>query len=225
MQFGFIFDMDGTMVDNMMVHHRAWQAKLAEEGLNFTLEEVIAHCHGRNDEILIRVFEDRLSPEERRRISSEKEAQYRLIFKDRLQLVDGLMDFLQRAHELRIPMAIGTAALIENVDFVLDTLNIRHLFTAIVSERDVTKGKPDPEVFHKAATLMGIPVENCLVFEDSPVGIRTARNAGMPAVIVTTTHRAEEFAGFDNVLQLIKDYTEVAPDRLLDQLRERAVAE
>ena len=209
--------MDGTMVDNMMVHHRAWQTKLKEVGMDLSLEEVIARCHGRNDEILERLFGDRMSPEERLRVSQEKEAQYRQTFREQLRLVDGLPDFLNRAHALKIPMAIGTAALIENVDFVLDTLNIRHFFQAIVSEGDVKKGKPDPEVFHKAADLLALSYENCLVFEDSPTGVRAASNAGMEAVAITTTHSIADFADFTNVLVFAPDYTTLSPSDLVAQ--------
>lgn len=207
--------MDGTMVDNMLVHHRAWQAKLAEVGLPLTLAEVVAHCHGRNDEILIRLFDDRLSPDERRQISQEKEAQYRLIFREQLKLIEGLPEFLQAVFDAGIPMGIGTAANIENVDFVLDTLQIRHFFQAIVCEQDVVKGKPDPEVFLKAADLLGVASVDCLVFEDSPTGARAARNADMQAVILTTTHQAAEFSEFTNIIALVSDYTSLSVKSLL----------
>lgn len=215
---GFIFDMDGTMVDNMMVHHRAWQTKLAELGLDLTLENVIARCHGRNDEILHRLFGDRFTVDERRQISREKEAQYRITFQHELKLIQGLPEFLQAAHDLGIPLAIGTAANIENVDYVLDSLNIRHFFTAVLCESDVTKGKPDPEVFLKAADLIGLPYAQCLVFEDSPTGARAAHNAGMKSVLLTTTHRQAEFDEFDNVLAFAADYASLNPDQLRAQL-------
>jgi beta-phosphoglucomutase-like phosphatase (HAD superfamily) len=109
MQNALIFDMDGTMVDNMMVHHRAWQKKLAELGKEMTLEEVIATCHGKNDEILQRIFGEQYSFEERDKISFEKEAIYREVFLPELRLVDGLAQLLQTAHEAGIPMGIGTA--------------------------------------------------------------------------------------------------------------------
>jgi len=217
-EFGIIFDMDGTMVDNMMVHHHAWQAKLAEVGLALTLDEVIAHCHGRNDEILQRLFGERFTSEQRRRISQEKEAQYRLIFRDQLRLIDGLPQFLEAARAAGIPMGIGTAANIENVDFVLDQLGIRPYFSAVLCERDVTRGKPDPEFFHKVADQLGVPYGNCLVFEDSPVGARAARNAGMNALILTTTHREAEFAEFENVLACVPDYTGLDPLELRNRL-------
>lgn len=212
---GFIFDMDGTMVDNMMVHHRAWQRKLAENGLELTLEEVREQIHGINEEIIERLFGDRFTPEQRHRIAWEKEAAYREIFLAELKLIDGLDRFLKEAHALGIPMGIGTAAPRENVDFVLDNLGLRPYFKAIFDARMVTKGKPDPEVFLKVAEALQLKPENCLVFEDSPTGAEASRRAGMTAIILTTTHTPGEFARFDHVLQLIPDFSGLQPHRLI----------
>ncbi len=204
---GLIFDMDGTMVDNMMTHHRAWQKKLAALGLELSLEEVKKKIHGINEEILEREFGDRFSLEERRQISQEKEAAYREIFLPELKLVNGLSELLQAAFDADIPMAIATAAPIENVDFVLDNLNIRHFFKSIMHAGIVSKGKPDPEVFEKAAIDMGIPIENCIIFEDTPTGAEAAQRAGCPTYIITTTHQPAEFARFSNVIDFLKDFT------------------
>ncbi|MCK6691948.1 MAG: HAD family phosphatase [Thermoanaerobaculia bacterium] len=209
---GFIFDMDGTMVDNMMVHHRAWQLKLAENGLELTLEEVKASIHGINEEIIERLFGERFGPEDRRRIAWEKEAAYRDIFLPDLKLIEGLDNFLRAAHRLGIPMGIGTAAPRENVDFVLDNLGLRPLFRAVFDAKMVDKGKPDPEVFLKVAERLELKPENCLVFEDSPTGAEASRRAGMASVIVTTTHAPEEFARFDNVLRIISDFSALRPE-------------
>lgn len=210
--------MDGTMVDNMMVHHHAWKHKLAEVGLELTLEQVIAQCHGKNDDILVHLFGDKYSFEERDRISYEKEARYREIFLEQLRLVDGLPELLEAAYQKGIPMGIGTAARMENVNYVLDNLRIRHYFDAIVCDRDVTHGKPDPEVFFKVADLMQVPRSKCLVFEDSPTGAKTARNAGMKAIILTTTHRADEFADISSVIRCVDNYLSVNLDEELARL-------
>lgn len=207
--------MDGTMVDNMMIHHRAWQRKLAENGLDLTLEEVKESIHGINEEIIERLFGDRFTPEDRRRIAGEKEAAYRDIFLPELKLLDGLEVFLRAAHAIGIPMGIGTAAPRENVDFVLDNLGLRPLFQSVFDAKMVTKGKPDPEVFLKVAEQLALKPENCLVFEDSPTGVEASRRAGMAAVIVATTHKPEEFAHFDNVVRIISDYSGLRPAELL----------
>jgi beta-phosphoglucomutase len=212
---GLIFDMDGTMVDNMMVHHRAWQHKLAELGLILTLDEVIAQCHGKNDEILQKLFGEKYTFEERDKISYDKEAVYREVFLKDLKLIDGLQDLLEEAQQHGIPMGIGTAARAENVDFVLDNLNIRHYFKAIITSEDVDKGKPDPSVFFKVADILNIEYPQCLVFEDSPTGAKTALNAGMKAIILTTTHQAHEFNAFSSVIKCVSDYQKI---NLLEEL-------
>ncbi len=206
---GIIFDMDGTMVDNMMVHHRAWQQKLSSLGLDLSLEEVRENIHGINTEILGRLFGNRFTPEERERISDEKEAEYRRIFRRELRLVDGLPGFLKELAGAGIPMAIGTAAPPENVDFVLDELGIRHYFIGVFHAGSVSRGKPDPEIFEKAAASMGLPARDCLIFEDSPTGAEAALRAGSPAIILTTTHSEEEFRQFPNIRRFITDFSAV----------------
>jgi len=208
---GFIFDMDGTMVDNMMVHHRAWQRKLAALGLDLSLEEIRQTIHGINEEIIERLFGDRFAPDQRRQIAQEKEAEYRRIFLPELRLVDGLAAFLRIAAEHSIPMGIGSAAPPENVQFVLDNLGLRPLFRTVVDASQVTKGKPDPEAFLTVAERLGLAPENCLVFEDSPTGAEAARRAGMPAVIVTTSHTADEFARFEHVVRIVQDFSGMDP--------------
>lgn len=209
---GFIFDMDGTMVDNMMTHHRAWQRKLALLGLDLSLEEVRQSIHGINEEIIERLFGERFTPEERRKIAWEKEAEYRQIFLPELKLIDGLNEFLRAANQLNIPMGIGTAAPPENVEFVLEELQLQPLFRAVFHSKMVQKGKPDPEVFLSVADQLGLKPEHCLVFEDSPTGAEAARRGGMPAIIISTTHTPEEFQHFDHILRIVPDFKSLRPE-------------
>lgn len=204
-----IFDMDGTMVDNMMTHHRGWQMVLKNYGLDLSLAEVVATCHGKNLEIIERLFPGRFSEAERERISFEKESWYRSIFLPDLKLVAGLAELLETAKTAKIPMAIGTAAPKANLDFVLDNLGIRHFFEVVLHAEDVKNGKPAPDVFFLAAEKLGVAPADCLVFEDSPTGARTALNAGMPCVILTTTHRADEFSGIPSVVRWVSDFTQI----------------
>lgn len=212
----FIFDMDGTMVDNMMVHHRAWQLKLSELGLDFTIEEVKEKCHGKNEEIIERLFPQRFTLAERNRISSEKEVHYRTVFKDDLSLIDGLLDFLELSKQANIPMGIGTAAPLENVDFVLDNLNIRHFFKTVIHSGMVSKGKPDPEVFEKVAHNLQVPLNECIVFEDSPTGAKTSEIAGCKSIIITTTHAESEFQSYSNISKFLIDYQELTPKNVIN---------
>ena len=120
----------------------------------------------------------------------EKEKRYQQAYRPHLQLIDGLDEFLKRAYEAKIPMGIGSAAIPFNIDFVLDQLDIRKYFSAIVSAEDVEISKPHPETFLKAARLLNTSPADCLVFEDAPKGVEAARNAGIPCVVLTTLHSA-----------------------------------
>src|SRR5882762_1371656 len=112
-------------------------------------------------------------------------------------------------------MAIGSAAIPFNIDFVLDNLNIRHYFKAIVSADDVVLSKPHPETYLKAAELLNVIPTDCIVFEDVPKGAEAAANAGMKAVVITTTHQPEEFDKLQNVLHFSDDFTGEFFDKLV----------
>ena len=115
-------------------------------------------------------------------------------------------DFLKEANEQQILLAIASAAIPFNIDFVLDNLHIRHYFKAIISADDVEKSKPNPETFLKAAKALGVKPEDCIVFEDAPKGVEAAKNSVMKCVALTTAHDEDGFKEHDNVLFFIKDY-------------------
>ncbi|GAA4045113.1 beta-phosphoglucomutase family hydrolase [Hymenobacter glaciei] len=206
----FIFDLNGTMVHDMEYHTRAWQRLFNEElGGSFTWDEVKPQMYGKNREVLVRLFgPDRFSGEEMDRLGMEKERRYQEEFRPQLALLPGLPEFLERAQQRGIRMAVGSAAIPFNIDFVLDNLDIRHYFQAIVSADDVTVSKPNPEVFLRCAELLGVPPAECLVFEDVPKGAEAAYNAGMDAVVLTTTHEVAEFDYLFNVRHFTPDFTD-----------------
>lgn len=199
--------MDGTMVDNMMIHHRAWQRLLNSLGLNYSLERVKEEIHGVNMEILQRLFGDRFTEQEREQLAAQKEAEYRAIFAKEMKPIDGLFRFLLRAEELGLPMAVATAAPPENADFLLDGLDFRRFFGHVVHSDMVSKGKPDPEVILLAAAGIGVDLQDCLFFEDSVTGAQTGQNGGCPVVVITTTHEPAEFAGIDAIISFQPDFT------------------
>jgi beta-phosphoglucomutase-like phosphatase (HAD superfamily) len=103
---------------------------------------------------------------------------------------------------------VATAAPTENIDFTLDGLDLRKQFDAIAGAADVARGKPHPDVFLLAAERRR-PAEHSIVFEDAPLGVEAARRAGMRAVVLTTTLPAEAFAEFDNVIAVVRDFSEL----------------
>ncbi len=214
----FLFDLNGTMIDDMAYHTTAWEEILNNDlKANLTREQVKKEMYGKNEELLVRVFgENHFTQEEMNKISMEKEKRYQKAFLPNLKLINGLNIFLESAAEHNILMAIGSAAIPFNIDFILDNLNIRHYFKAIVSADDVKVSKPHPEVFLKAAQLLHVDPKDCIVFEDAPKGVESALHAGMPAVVLTTMHDKNEFEQYNNVLAVIKDYN----DKYIQQIFE-----
>lgn len=203
----FLFDLNGTMIDDMDYHVRSWHRILNSLGTGITKEQAKAECYGKNHELIERIFPGRFSGAEKDRMSLEKEKQYQEEYRPSLALLPGLMEFLMEAKKKNIRMAIGSAAIMYNIDFVLDGLNIRHYFDAIVSADDVSRSKPDPETYLKCSSILGIDPQDCLVFEDVSKGVESAFNAGMKAVVLTTMHGQHEFGQFENVLGFHQDYT------------------
>jgi beta-phosphoglucomutase len=207
----YLFDLNGTMIDDMTYHIRAWHRILNEMGANISMGSMKEECYGKNHELLERIFPNRFSEEEKNRMSLEKERQYQQEFKPHLELLPGLPDFLEQAHKAGIKMAIGSAAIMFNIDFVLDNLNIRHYFDTIISADDVAESKPNPETYLSCAAQLNISPEDCVVFEDAPKGVESALNAGMQSVVITIMHEKEDFLQYPNVIRYIKDYKELMP--------------
>ncbi len=205
---GILFDLNGTMIDDMDYHTDAWFGIITDQlGKSLSRDAVKLEMYGKNGEVLERIFgQGHFTAEELERISVEKEKRYQEEFKPRLCLIDGLQEFLEEAHAAGIKMAIASAAIKMNVDFVLDGCNIRNYIDAVVCADDVKKSKPDPETFVLAAQQLGLKPEECLVFEDNPNGVRSAEAGGMKSVVITTMHEKHEFEGLNNIIAFIEDY-------------------
>jgi beta-phosphoglucomutase len=213
-QKAFLFDLNGTMIDDMQYHIKAWHGILNGLGAAISMEQMKEECYGKNDELLERMFPGRFSEDEKREMSFEKERHYQVAFQPHLKLLPGLDAFLAKASQQNIKMAIGSAAIMFNIDFVLDNLQIRDYFSALVSADDVAVSKPDPETFLTCAERLYVQANDCIVFEDSPKGVESAKRAGMKVVVLTTLHEAHEFDGLDHVLMCVKDFTDPQLDTL-----------
>ncbi len=208
MKKAFLFDLNGTIVDDMAYHKKVWYHVLVNElGANMSFEQVAAEMYGKNSELLDRVFgKGKFSPEEVSEIEMAKEKKYQEIYRPVMEPMPGLMEFLAAAKSAGIPMGIGSAAIPFNIDFVLDELDIREYFSTIVSAFDVPVSKPNPAVFLKGAEALKVDPANCIVFEDAPKGVEAAANAGMKAVAITTMHEPEEFKQYNNIIAFTKDF-------------------
>jgi beta-phosphoglucomutase len=211
----FLFDLNGTIIDDMQYHIQAWHRILNALGAKISIERTREECYGKNHELLERIFPGIFTEEEKTRMSYEKEKAYQLEFAPHLKAIDGFHDFIQQAHRQGIRTAIGSAAINYNVDFVLDGLDLRKYIDAVVSADDVNSSKPHPETFIKCAEALGVAPASCLVFEDAPKGVEAAANAGMDCLVITTMHRKEEFEPYKNIIGFINNYQEPQLSQLL----------
>ena len=208
----FLFDLNGTVVDDMPYHISAWHRIVTELGADITLDKMKQECYGKNHDVIERIFPGRFTHEQKTTMSLEKETQYQRDFRPYLKLIDGLDLFLKEAHDAGVKLAIGSAAITFNIDFVLEGLHIRKYFDAIVSADDVDRSKPDPETWLKCTEKLKIAPSDCIVFEDSLKGAESSLNAGIKCIIITNLHKKEEFAIYDNVIGFIDDYTSIHLD-------------
>jgi len=214
-QRAFIFDMDGTIVDNMGFHTKSWITFFERRGQTVEPDAFFRDTAGRQGHEIMRSYiGDHLSAQESAALNAEKEALYRELYAPHLATVPGFEQFIARAKTASIKLAVATAAPPENIDFTLDGLGLRTQFDAIAGAADVARGKPNPDVFLLAGQRCGALPADSIVFEDAPLGVEAARRAGMRAVVLTTTLPAEAFAAFDNVICIARDFSELDIDAL-----------
>jgi beta-phosphoglucomutase len=183
----FIFDMDGVIVDSNPQHRLAWEAFNLRYGLA-TTEDMHKRMYGRrNDQIVRDFFGEHLPDDEVASRGFAKEALYREMIADRVEtmIVPGLRDFLDRHRNL--PKALASNAEPANIDFLLERAGLRPYFRVVVDGHQVARPKPYPDVFLRAAGLLGVPPAECIVFEDSHSGVAAARAAGMRVIGLRTT--------------------------------------
>jgi beta-phosphoglucomutase family hydrolase len=213
----FIFDMDGTLVDNMQFHTKAWRQMLSENGVEMDPEEFLIRTAGKtNAEILPAIFAN-ISGERLQQLGDRKEALYRGLFLAHRKPVAGVVDFLERTRQLGIKMAVATAAPNANVEFILDGLDMRHFFQAITTAADIANGKPDPEIFLRSAEKLNVEPADCLVFEDAFNGFEAAHRAGMRSVGIATVNPVEEILKRDSVVEAHKDFLDLRPETLIEK--------
>ncbi len=211
----FIFDMDGTLVDNMRFHTEAWRTLIEENGFEFNERKFLVETAGQtNREIIPGVF-GAMSNQRLLELALRKEELYREAYFPYREPVPGLINFLDSANGLEIKMAVSTAASPANMAFILDGLDLRKYFGAITTAADVKRGKPDPESFLISAARLGVEPQNCIVFEDAFFGFEAARRAGMTCVGITTVNSANEILKTGIVREAHMDYNNIRPDQLI----------
>lgn len=204
-----IFDMDGVLIDNFKWHLLAWETFCKRHKKHISAEEFRVHVFGGNNPDHLRyIFGNGISESLIQEYSHEKERIYRDLYQNHVLPVKGLEAFVEQLKDMQIPLGIATSAERDNVDFILDAIQCNGQFDVIVDSSMISKGKPDPEVFLKAASLLGSGPEDCVVFEDSLKGIEASLRAGMKVIGLATTHYHAELTEAHKV---ISDFSTITP--------------
>ena len=183
-----IFDLDGTLVDNMPWHAQAFDAFVSRHQLPAMDMAMRERTDGkRNREIFPMLFGRDLTDAEMEALEEEKEGMYREVSSGRLQPLAGLSALLGRLEVHGIPAGVATSGPKKNVAHTLAEIGLAGRFQVIARGDQVQRGKPAPDVFLHAARLIGVAPEACLAFEDAPLGVAAARSAGMMCVAVTSS--------------------------------------
>lgn len=185
-ELALIFDLDGVVIDSMPTHTLAWERYLERNGIDPS--NIEARMHGkRNDDLVRDLFGDHLTADEVFEHGAAKERLFREMIGATIEekLVPGVKNFVAEASKM-VPLAVGTNAEPANVEFTLNGAGILKYFRVVVDGSQVKRAKPFPDVYLRCAELLNVEPANCIVFEDSPVGILAARAAGMRVVGMTT---------------------------------------
>lgn len=209
---GAVFDLDGVLIDSHDQHQRSWFLLAEEEGLPLTPAQFKVSFGMRNDQVIPEVF-GWAEPGDAGRIRAlgdRKEALYReLLRAEGLEPLPGVIGLLETLREAGVPRAVGSSTSRLNIETCLSLAGLEAYFGDCWSgAEDVSRGKPDPEIFLSAAARIGRQPVACFVVEDAHVGVEAGRRAGMKVIAVTTTHPAESFTG------------DASPDRVFASLEE-----
>lgn len=212
---GAIFDMDGVLVDNLWHHVAAWRRLGEELGKSLTDEEIRATFGQRNQEMLRTLIGVEFTVEESARHADRKEEIYRELMAQDLARaeVPGLRPLVAELRREGFGLAVATSGPMANVEFVLSGLGLDGVFEAVLTGADVSRGKPHPDVFLLAAARLGLKPRECVVFEDSPSGVKAALAAGCFCFALTTSHSAEELRGL-GPQRLASDFRSVSAGKL-----------
>lgn len=213
---GVIFDMDGVLVDSGWAHRQAWFDLAEAEGLEMS-DEFFRKTFGMQNDTILPMLRPGISKPEMDRLSDYKERRYRELVASQPRAADGVLALLSDLKVSGFRLAIGSSAPRANLDVFWGPLGLADYFEAVVTKEQVIEGKPSPETFLKAAGMLSLAPQRCVVVEDALHGVQAARAAGMPVVAVTTTRSRAELAHADRVVDSLAELKAADFAMLLNQ--------
>lgn len=207
MAIAILFDMDGVIVDTNPYHKIAIQQFCTKYDRPLDEATLQQKIYGRTNRDWITNLFGTLTEQQLQAYADEKEEFFRTLYEPHIKPVTGLLNFLDLLVANSIPCAIATSAPLENVDFILNKTGLRKYFDTILYDKMVTHGKPNPEIYLKAAAALGFPNNQCIVIEDALSGVTAGRKSGSKVIGITTTHSAAELSEADFVMNDFNELT------------------
>jgi beta-phosphoglucomutase len=209
---GFIFDLDGVLVDSHPVHLRAWKALFASLDRYFSESELQFIVEGHKREEILHHFLGQLSEEQIREYGARKDALVQASAHE-IETVSGVLEFLNEIQCAGLPVGLASSASRARVESTLERMQLRQYFSAVITGSDVANGKPDPAIFCRAAEAMGVIPSGILVCEDAVSGVQAAKRAGMKCLGIAAPERALLLhkAGADRI---VPDFNGIRLDEL-----------
>ncbi|WP_375583781.1 HAD family hydrolase [Cyclobacterium xiamenense] len=205
-----IFDMDGVICHTNPFHSEAFRVFFGKRGLNPTEEEFARHMYGKSNKYIFAHFLGReIFGNEFAELENEKEGLFREIYADKVETLPQFLPFLHALKKAGYRTGVATSAPRANLDLIMNSLGFGPSMESVLASENVSKHKPDPEVYLRSSRLLEVDPAHCLVFEDSHSGVSAARNAGMRVVGVLSSHAKEDLPPCDHY---IRDYRDIDPE-------------
>ena len=202
-----IFDVDGVLVDSYQAHFQSWRELFYELELEYSEQEFAASFGRTSREILREKIGGELAAARLRELDDRKEHFYRQAFRETFVPMDGAAEIVAALAHDGFALGIGSSGPAANVALALELLHLTSHFAAIVTGADVTRGKPDPQVFLLAAERLGVAASNSTVVEDAVHGITAANRAGMTSIGLVGTVTRDRLAHAKLVLESLRELT------------------
>lgn len=200
-----LWDMDGVIADTNSFHFAAWQETFAKRGIKFTEKDFTRLFGTRNDFIIHSVLGREVSQKDVITIVEEKEENFRHKIRGNIKPFPGVIKLLNTIKKGNFKLALVSSAPKENIDLVSDELNLESYFDGVISGQEVAESKPSPQIYLLAAEKLEAEPRDCVVIEDSPLGVKAAKAAGMRCLAVANTHPKEELKGADKIVNSLED--------------------
>ncbi|WP_028298807.1 HAD family hydrolase [Olivibacter sitiensis] len=214
--YAIIFDMDGVICHTNPYHSDAFKTFFDKRQIPYTEQELRDHMFGKHNSYILSYFMKReIAGEELLMLEQEKESLFREIYADHVETIPSFMTLLEELKKASFKTGVATSAPYANLELIMGKLGFESLMESTLSSENVSKHKPDPEVYLKSAENLAVDPSNCLVFEDSYSGVTAARNAGMKVVGVLSSHTKEELPPCQFY---IHDYHDIDMEKLRDIL-------